>query len=330
MFIDETVIHVKAGDGGNGCFAYLREKYKPRGRPNGGDGGRGGHIVVQGSAHVQTLLDISYHRSYKAGRGQHGKGSDKFGKNGPDCIIPVPLGTIITDNETGEILYDCLQADQKVIIARGGRGGRGNGSLANRRNPNPDHAEYGKKGEEKELRFVLKVLADIGLVGRPNAGKSTLLATISQARPKIADYPFTTTEPHLGIAKVPHAFDTFVVADIPGLIEDSHTGKGLGIQFLKHIERTKVLAFLIEATADYPQKEADILMRELKQYSPALSDKPSCFILSKMDLVEKGSCEVPSGWFAISSITHTGIQELLFALHTLIKQADEEKDDVLE
>ncbi len=325
MFIDETTITVKAGDGGNGCFSYLREKYIPRGRPNGGNGGRGGSVYVQGSEHIQTLVDISYHRSYKADRGDHGKGSDKHGKSGKDVIIPIPLGTIISDNKTGEILYDCLTAGQKVVIAKGGRGGRGNGSLASRKNPTPERAEFGKEGNEKELRFVLKVLADIGLVGRPNAGKSTFLSTVSHAQPKIADYPFTTTRPHLGIVKIPGTFETLVVADIPGLIEGSNTGKGLGIRFLKHIERTRVLALLIEATAEDPQAEAELLIQELSQYSPILAQKPKCCILTKTDLVPEDSVSPPRGWLAVSSVSNSGIREAIFAFKKLIDESVDEQ-----
>lgn len=325
MFIDETVIKVKAGNGGNGCFSHLREKYKPRGRPNGGNGGRGGSVYVQGSDHVQTLVDISYHRSYKAGRGEHGKGSDKHGKSGKNIVIPIPLGTIISDSSSGEILFDCIQDDQKVVIAQGGRGGRGNRSLACRKNPNPERAEFGKEGTEKELRFVLKVLADVGLVGRPNAGKSTFLSTVSSAHPKIADYPFTTTRPHLGIVKVPGTFETFVVADIPGLIEGSNTGKGLGIRFLKHIERTRVLALLIEATAEDPQAEAELLIHELSQYSPVLAQKPKCCILTKTDLVHADSITPPRGWLAVSSVKKSGIRDAIYAFKKLIDRSSNEQ-----
>ena len=323
MFIDETVISIKAGDGGNGCFSYLREKYKPKGKPNGGNGGRGGHVYIKGSVHVHTLLDISYHRSYKADRGEHGKGSNKYGRSGRDIIIPVPLGTVIINDDNGEILYDCVKPDKKSIIARGGRGGRGNASLVSRKNPNPDHAEFGKPGEEKNLRLVLKVLADVGLVGRPNAGKSTFLSTVSHARPKIADYPFTTMEPHLGIVKLSDKFDSFIVADIPGLIEGSYTGKGLGIRFLKHIERTRILAIMVEATAENPESEAELLINELKQYSPVLAEKPKCFILSKTDLLPKGSIKDIPGWLLLSSVTHFGVQEVIREFKKLLDKIEE-------
>lgn len=322
MFIDETVIHAKAGDGGNGCFSYNREKYKPRGKPNGGNGGRGGHIYAMGSVHVHTLLDISYHHSYKAGRGEHGKGSDKYGKSGKDVTVPIPLGTVILNNETSDILYDCIKPKQKIIIARGGRGGKGNAALKTRYNPNPDHAEYGKPGQEKELRFVLKVLADVGLVGRPNAGKSTFLSIISQAHPKIADYPFTTTEPYLGIVKLPNEFESFIVADIPGLIEGSNKGKGLGIRFLKHIERTRVLAIMVEATAEDPKSEADTLIHELSQYSSVLAEKPKCFILTKTDLLPKDYSKKNPGWHSISSVTKSGVRDVLYTFKKLVDKSD--------
>ena len=318
MFIDETVISVHAGDGGNGCFSYCREKYKPRGKPNGGDGGRGGHIYVKGSVHVHTLLDISYHRSYQAGRGDHGKGSNKDGKNGKDIIITVPLGTIIIDEENGTILHDCVSPDQEVIVASGGHGGWGNASLVSPKNPLPDHADYGKPGKEKKLKLVLKVLADVGLVGRPNAGKSTFLSVISHAHPKIADYPFTTVEPHLGIVKPHNEFESFVVADIPGLIEGSNKGKGLGIRFLKHIERTRMLAIMVEATSKDPVSEADILINELSQYSKALAEKPRCFILTKTDLLPKDSQNKIPGWLPVSSVTQSGVKEVILALKRVL------------
>mgnify|MGYP003564760901 CR=1 FL=1 len=318
MFIDETVIKVKAGDGGNGCFSYHREKYVPRGKPNGGNGGRGGHIYIQGSEQLNTLRDVSYHRSYKAGRGEHGKGSDKYGKKGKDIIIPIPLGTTIIDEASGRILFDCVNPGVKYILARGGRGGRGNAALVTRKNMNPEQAEFGKQGQEYKLRFILKVLADVGLVGRPNVGKSTFLSVVSQAHPKIADYPFTTLKPHLGIVTLPNTYQSFVIADIPGLIKDSNKGKGLGIKFLKHIERTRVLAIMVEATVDDPVSEAKILVNELHKYSALLAEKPKCFILTKTDLLSEQKSLNSPNWFCISSVTRKGITDVLFQFKQMI------------
>jgi GTP-binding protein len=312
MFIDETIIEVKGGDGGNGCFAYMREKFKPKGRPSGGNGGNGGSVYIKGSAQLHTLRDADYRKHYPAQRGAHGQGANKYGKYGSDIMIAVPLGTVVYDALSGALLFDCLKEGQPVLVAQGGRGGRGNASLVSRNNPNPDHATPGKPGEAKKLRLVLKVLADVGLVGRPNAGKSTLLSKISKARPKIADYPFTTQEPFLGIVKIAGGYDSFVVADIPGLIEGSHKGKGLGIQFLKHIERTKILALLVPSDSKDPEAEARMLMHELTEYSPALAEKPKCFILSKSDLLPPEAIpKIPEGWYALSSITNAGLDEIL-------------------
>jgi len=328
MFIDETVIYVKAGDGGNGCHSYERLKYKPKGRPDGGTGGRGGHVYFVGSSNIHTLQDVAYKQHYKAERGAHGKGSNKTGKNGEDIIIPVPFGTIIKDEETGEILADCLQEGKELMIARGGRGGRGNGALASMRNPNPERSEAGKPGEEKRLRLILKVLADVGLVGRPNAGKSTFLSRISHARPKIADYPFTTTEPHLGIVKISD-YDSFVVADIPGLIEDCHKGKGLGIRFLRHIERTKVLAIMVESGSEDLIKDAEVLLTELKEYSPDLAQKPKCFIMTKNDLVNHDNIKtLPENWFSMSAVTGEGVNSVLRRLDDLVKECKRENPDL--
>lgn len=328
MFIDETTIFVKAGDGGNGCFAYERLKYKPKGRPNGGDGGRGGHIYVSGSSQVHTLQDIAYHQHYKAERGAHGKGSNKAGKNGEDITITVPLGTIIYDKDGGELLVDCLQEGNPVLIARGGRGGRGNGALVSQRNPNPDHSEPGKPGEEKNLRLVLKILADVGLVGRPNSGKSTFLSKISHARPKIADYPFTTTEPNLGIVRMAEGHKSFVVADIPGLIEDCHKGKGLGIRFLRHIERTKTLAILVESNSPDPIADANVLLKELAYYSEDLAAKPKCFILTKTDLLTPETMfKLPEGWFSMSAVTGDGVSTVLNNLYEIVTIANEKDSD---
>ncbi len=326
MFIDETAIFVKAGDGGNGCFSYERLKYKPKGKPDGGDGGRGGHIYVSGSKQVHTLQDIAYHQQYKAERGAHGKGSNKAGRSGESITIKVPLGTVIYDKDSGDLLIDCLQEETLVVIAKGGRGGRGNCALTSSRNPNPDHSEPGKPGEEKNLRLVLKILADVGLVGRPNSGKSTFLSKISKAKPKIADYPFTTTSPNLGIVKMSGGYDTFTVADIPGLIEDCHKGKGLGIRFLRHIERTKILAILVEATSADPLSDAEILLNELAHYSQELASKPKCFILSKSDLLPSDSnLKLPQDWLTMSTVTGEGLDTVLNRLYSMVISAKEEE-----
>lgn len=328
MFIDETVIHVKAGDGGNGCFSYERLKYKPKGGPDGGDGGRGGHIYLQGSSNIHTLQDVAYRQSYKAERGAHGKGKNMAGRSGEDIIILVPLGTIIYDDETKEILVDCLENGVRMLVARGGRGGRGNGALASYKNPNPERSEAGKPGEEKKLRLELKVLADVGLVGRPNAGKSTFLSKISAAKPKIADYPFTTKEPHLGIVRMKQGYSSFVVADIPGLIEDCHKGKGLGIRFLRHIERTKALAILIEATSEDPIGDSDVLLNELSQYSQSLADKPKCFIVTKRDLLSpESTLKIPQGWKLMSAVTGEGLDEVLLTLSSMVANISVEESD---
>lgn len=328
MFIDETTIFAKAGDGGNGCFSYERLKYKPKGKPDGGNGGRGGHIYVSGSKQIHTLQDIAYHQQYKAERGAHGKGSNKAGRSGESITIRVPLGTVIYDKDSGDLLVDCLQEETPVIIANGGRGGRGNGTLLSSRNLNPDHSEPGKPGEEKNLRLVLKMLADVGLVGRPNAGKSTFLSKISQAKPKIADYPFTTTSPNLGIVKMAGGYDSFTVADIPGLIEDCHKGKGLGIRFLRHIERTKILAILVEATSTDPLADAEILLNELAYYSQELVSKPKCFIMSKSDLLPSDSdLKLPQDWLTMSAATGEGLDNVLKKLYGMVKSAKEEVNE---
>lgn len=324
MFIDETIIEVTAGDGGNGCFSYCREKYKPKGKPNGGNGGRGGHVFINGSYNIQTLQDVSYRRSYKAPRGDHGKGSDKHGRKGKDLFIEIPIGTVIINDETGDVIFDCIDADKNIVVAKGGRGGRGNASLAYAKNPNPESAEFGKPGETLKLRFVLKVLADIGLVGRPNAGKSTFLSSISRAHPKIADYPFTTTRPHLGIVKLNESYESFVVADIPGLIEGSNTGRGLGIRFLKHIERTRVLAIMVESTADDPLAHAKELINELSEYSQELAGKPKCFIFTKTDLMLKDDLPREEGWLTMSSITKDGVPEVLKEFKRLLDETRNE------
>ncbi len=319
MFIDEATVRVKAGDGGNGCFSYLREKYRPKGPPNGGNGGKGGDICFIGSTNVHTLLDVSFRRAYNAERGEHGQGYNRYGHNAPDIEVKIPLGTIIYDEASGDLIRDCVLDGEKIIIAKGGRGGRGNAALVSRHNPNPEEAEAGKPGEDITLKLSLKVLADVGLVGRPNAGKSTLLSVISHAHPKIADYPFTTTEPQLGIVSFPEEFDSFVVADIPGLIEGSNTGRGLGIRFLKHIERTRLLAIMVECESPDLEAEAQILLGELRAYSEELASRPKIFIATKTDTVFEEDLKLPNGWLKISSATGEGVKELLQVFRGLLK-----------
>jgi GTPase len=286
MFIDNVKIHIKAGDGGNGCVSFRREKYVPRGGPNGGDGGKGGDVIFQADESLSTLIDFRYKKNYKSGNGQHGQGGDKTGKNGEDIVIKVPCGSIIKEVTSGQILTDLTKDGDTFVASKGGRGGRGNARFATSTNQAPRTAESGGKGEEREVEIELKLIADAGLVGLPNAGKSTLLSKISAAKPKIADYPFTTLNPILGIVRYKE-FSSFVVADIPGLIEGAHSGKGLGIRFLKHIERTKLLVFLIDSTL-IPHKEDqtedyDVLIHELGSFDKDLLKKPRIVCFTKVD-----------------------------------------------
>ncbi|MCS7013964.1 MAG: GTPase ObgE [Chloroherpetonaceae bacterium] len=287
MFIDSARIFVKAGDGGDGAVSFRREKFVPKGGPDGGDGGKGGDIVLEADRNLATLLDFRYRAHYQAERGQHGQGANKTGRSGKDVVIRVPCGTLVKDADTGELLADLTEHGERIVVAKGGHGGRGNQHFATPTHRAPRYAEPGQKGEARTLLLELKLLADVGLVGFPNAGKSTLIAALSAARPKIADYPFTTLEPNLGI--VPYRdYQSFVMADIPGIIEGASEGKGLGIRFLKHIERTKVLAILIPCTSPDMKKEYEILMHELKKFSPELAQKPKVVVISKMDLAPEG------------------------------------------
>ncbi len=321
MFIDEVTIYVKAGDGGNGCMAFRREKYVPRGGPSGGDGGRGGDVVLVSSQHVNTLLHFRFNPEHHAERGRHGEGSNRTGRDGVPVELKVPVGTVVHDAETGEVLHDFTAPGDVFVLARGGRGGRGNARFATSTHQAPREHEPGKPGEERRLRFELKLLADVGLVGFPNAGKSTLISRISAARPKVADYPFTTLEPHLGVVSVGDQ-RTFVVADIPGLIEGAHLGHGLGTQFLKHIERTKLLAHLVdvsEASGRDPVSDFEVVMRELASFSEALAAKPMLVVAAKMDVAQDAARvealrrlagERGLGFYAISSVTGEGIERL--------------------
>lgn len=324
MFVDEARITVKAGDGGNGILAFRREKYVPRGGPSGGDGGRGGDIVMVATIHRNTLLHFRFNPEYTAQRGRHGEGSNRTGHDGESLTVQVPVGTTVFDDETGERLFDFTEDGQSWLAARGGRGGRGNARFATSTHQAPTEHEPGRPGEFHRLRLELKLLADVGLVGYPNAGKSTLISRISAARPKIADYPFTTLEPVLGVAELPD-HRTFVIADIPGLIEGAHEGKGLGIQFLRHIERTRVLAHLVDVsdTGRDPVHDFDSLMNELSSFSEELPRKPMVLVATKIDAAQdtdrieslrRLASERNLDFFEISSVTGAGIDALKFAL----------------
>lgn len=281
-FADYAKLYLKAGDGGNGSVHFRREKYVPKGGPDGGDGGRGGHIILRGNAHMNTLLDLRYKKYLKAKRGNHGEGGKRTGKDAPDIILDVPLGTEAYEFGTRRRLGEITEEGKQLIIAKGGRGGLGNSNFATATNQTPRFAQDGEKGQEITAEIELKLIADVGLVGFPNAGKSTLLASLSAAKPKIADYPFTTLEPNLGVVTLPE-HRSFVMADIPGIIEDAHEGKGLGIRFLRHIERNKVLLFVISCMKDI-ESEYKILCGELREYRTDLLDKPRIVAISQMDL----------------------------------------------
>ncbi len=319
MFIDFVQIEIKSGDGGDGAVAFRREKFVPKGGPSGGNGGNGGNVVFLTQPDLSTLLDFKYKRKYFAQNGKPGGSSLKDGKSGEDVIIKVPVGTIIKDAETEEILFDLSEPNQKIILAKGGKGGKGNSNFATPTRKTPRFAESGKPGIYKKLILELKLIADVGFVGFPNAGKSTLISKISAAKPKIADYPFTTLEPNLGIVKYKD-FKTFTVADIPGIIEGAHQGKGLGLKFLRHIERTKIILFLIEITSEDYQSDFDALHNELKKYSKKLVDKKILVALSKADLVDNDTIaklssikikKVKDPLIIFSSATGYGIQNLL-------------------
>lgn len=315
MFVDQVTIRVTAGTGGSGASSFARFKFRPKGGPDGGDGGHGGSVYVKVDSNLSTLLDFRYRTTWIAERGRHGKGKNMTGATGDDLYLPVPPGTEIRDLATGEMIAEVLHAGDTVRVAKGGRGGRGNSRFTSPTHQSPREWEPGEEGEDREIELVLKLIADVGLVGEPNAGKSTLLSVVSAARPKIADYPFTTLEPNLGVVGL-SGHRTFVVADIPGIIEGAHQGKGLGLRFLRHVERTRVLAFLIPLDSENPQAVFDGLRHEIKAYSEPLFEKPYVVLLSKRDLLEEGAkipaLEVPgaTGSLVFSSVSGAGVEDL--------------------
>jgi GTP-binding protein len=337
MFVDEAKIYVKGGDGGNGCVAFRREKYVPRGGPSGGDGGSGGSVILEATQHDNTLLRYRFNREFRADRGRHGEGSNRTGHSGADMVLAVPAGTVVIDEDSGERLADLTRPGQRVTVAHGGRGGRGNQHFAKPWHQAPRESEEGQPGEEHHLRLELRLLADVGLVGFPNAGKSTLISRISAARPKIADYPFTTLEPHLGVVSAELSAGseknaagahrnlgrTFVVADLPGLIEGANQGVGLGTRFLRHIERTRLLAHLVDtsdASDRDPVRDFEIICGELAAFSESLAAKPMIVVATKLDATTDRSrlerlrqhcAERKLDFYAISSATGEGVPELV-------------------
>ena len=326
MLIDRVVVRVVAGTGGSGASSFARFKYKPKGGPDGGDGGHGGSVYVKADPNLSTLLDYRYRTLWKAERGEHGKGATKTGASSPDLYLPLPPGTVVRDVATGEIIGEVLQAGDTLRVARGGRGGRGNARFATSTHQAPREWEPGEEGEDRQIELVLKLIADVGLVGEPNAGKSTLLSIISAARPKIADYPFTTLEPNLGVVGL-SGHRSFVVADIPGIIEGAHQGKGLGIRFLQHVERTRLLAFMVPLDSPNPQDTYGRLRQEVRQYSSDLAEKNHVVVLTKRDLLPAGDplpkLNAPDaiGVVAISSVAGSGVEELKEYLWKVVEEA---------
>ncbi|MFW6283961.1 MAG: GTPase ObgE [Desulfosalsimonas sp.] len=326
-FIDEVVIDVAAGHGGRGCVSFRREKYIPKGGPDGGDGGHGGNVLIRTSHRLRTLHRFRFKRQFQAAGGGHGQGSQKTGKNGQDLVIEVPPGTVIRDRQTDEIIHDCITSGETFVVAKGGRGGRGNRRFATSTNRAPRHAQPGEPGETRSLKLDLKLLADIGIIGYPNAGKSTLISRISSARPKVADYPFTTINPVLGVV-TPDNGEPFVVADIPGLIQGAHQGAGLGTRFLRHIERTRVLLHLVDASeidADDPLSGYWAINSELAGFNPELAEKSQVVVLNKMDLPDsqtraqaftRAAGNLPV--IQISAATGKGVSQLVNRLNEIV------------
>ncbi|HTZ90265.1 MAG TPA: GTPase ObgE [Alloacidobacterium sp.] len=339
MFIDEARIRVKAGDGGNGCMAFRREKFVPRGGPSGGDGGRGGDVVMESSERHNTLVHFRFNPEHKAERGRHGEGSNCTGRDGEGIVLKVPVGTSLYDEETGELVHDFKTPDERMVIARGGRGGRGNQHFATSTHQAPREHELGRAGEEKNYRLELKLLADVGLVGYPNVGKSTLISRLSAARPKIADYPFTTLEPNLGVVSIgeyPNE-ESYVVADIPGLIEGAHLGAGLGMQFLRHIERTRLLVHLVDVSDSSgrpdPVEDFKVILGELKSFGHGLDEKPMIVVASKVDVASPEKLKRLQAmakrrklaFYAISAVTGLGVDALKYAIGDRVRELREKE-----
>jgi GTP-binding protein len=335
MFIDEARIRVKAGDGGNGCMAFRREKFVPRGGPSGGDGGHGGDVVMESSERHNTLVHFRFNPEHKAERGRHGEGSNCTGRDGDTMILKVPVGTALYDEETGDLIHDFAHPDERIVVARGGRGGRGNQHFATPTHQAPREHEAGRPGEERSYRLELKLLADAGLVGYPNVGKSTLISRLSAARPKIADYPFTTLEPNLGVVTVgdaPHE-ESFVVADIPGLIEGASQGAGLGVQFLRHIERTRVLVHMVDVSdgsgRESPVDDFKVIQGELASFGHGLDEKPMMVVASKVDVANPEKLKKLQAmakrrklpFYAISAVSGQGVDALKYAIAAEVKRA---------
>lgn len=338
QFLDRVRIYVKAGDGGNGVLAFRREKFVPRGGPSGGDGGRGGDIYMESTDHLNTLLHFRYNARYVADRGRHGEGSNRHGRNGEDLVIKVPVGTVVTDQDSGDVIHDFTTAGERVLIAGGGRGGRGNAAFATSVNRAPRRHEDGRPGQERNLQLELKLIADVGLVGLPNAGKSTLISRLSAARPKIADYPFTTLEPNLGVVEYAE-YKTFVVADIPGLIEGAHLGAGLGLAFLRHVERNRVLLHLVDVSGlleTGPVERFETINAELQSYKEDLLDRPMLVVATKIDAMDgperldqlRAHAEATGReFFAISAVTGEGLGALKRRVGALIENITRDEAD---
>ncbi len=330
-FVDEAIIEVASGDGGRGCVSFMRTKYEPRGGPDGGDGGRGGHVTLKASAQVATLADHSYLRHFRGGRGWHGQGANKTGAGGEDKLVIVPLGTAVYDQETGEFLADLTEEGQEFIAVKGGRGGKGNRHFVSSTHRAPRFAQPGEPGEKRTLRLELKVLADVGLIGLPNAGKSSLIRSATAARPKVADYPFTTLSPHLGVAEVEPG-QPITIADIPGLVAGAHQGAGLGLKFLKHVERTRLFVHVVDMSAEDPLTDLETILAEIRAYDPRLLDKAGLVAANKLDRpatldkmddfrqkVESMGLTV----FGVSAVSGQGVDELMRAISERLGGADD-------